>query len=136
MVISCMILCRCNQVFQLCEFGHCQYHPERPQFRQVLEMQAPDNPVGLYPCCNQRVLRFDPTGLSKGSHVEFLIHCEYAIVYYPKLGNNYIDNVQDAQISRSAAIRFLSFRVMSDSIYIILCKYLKLVLPCQGKPCN
>lgn len=61
---------RCEQTFQLSDFGQCQYHAERPQFRQLLDMQVTDNAIGLYPCCNQRVLRFDPTGVSKGCRLK------------------------------------------------------------------
>uniref|UniRef100_F7BEE9 SANT and BTB domain-containing protein n=1 Tax=Ciona intestinalis TaxID=7719 RepID=F7BEE9_CIOIN len=59
---------RCSQTFQLCEFGHCRYHTERAQF-QNLAGDGSDYPIGVYLCCNQTVLRFDPTGLNKGCHV-------------------------------------------------------------------
>uniref|UniRef100_H2ZAL9 SANT and BTB domain-containing protein n=1 Tax=Ciona savignyi TaxID=51511 RepID=H2ZAL9_CIOSA len=58
---------RCDQVFQVCEFGHCRYHSERAQY-QNLTGDGSDSPIGIYACCNQSVLRFDPTGLNKGCH--------------------------------------------------------------------
>nr|XP_039259376.1 uncharacterized protein KIAA1841-like [Styela clava] len=65
-VVNHLTCSRCEQTFQLCDFGQCHYHAERPQFRQLLDMQVSDHAVGLYPCCNQRILRFDPTGVIKG----------------------------------------------------------------------
>uniref|UniRef100_A0AAQ4NR89 SANT and BTB domain regulator of CSR n=1 Tax=Gasterosteus aculeatus aculeatus TaxID=481459 RepID=A0AAQ4NR89_GASAC len=56
---------RCQQVFVCAELTHCKYHPD-----SVLYCGGgPDKAwhgAGMYPCCNQRVLRFDPSGMPKG----------------------------------------------------------------------
>ena len=57
---------RCSATFQLCDFGCCMHHPDRPHYRLLSGGDMAENPVGIYPCCNQQVLRFDPTGLNKG----------------------------------------------------------------------
>lgn len=59
---------RCCQTFLCTEFSHCQYHSE------VVVYSATVSPLssvgtGVYPCCNQKVLRFDPTQLTKGCKV-------------------------------------------------------------------
>ncbi|KAG8583847.1 hypothetical protein GDO81_008570 [Engystomops pustulosus] len=54
---------RCKQTFLLNELSHCQYHPEPALY-------PGDSPgTGVYPCCNQKVLRFDPAQLPKGCKV-------------------------------------------------------------------
>ncbi|KAM9315654.1 SANT and BTB domain regulator of class switch recombination [Gastrophryne carolinensis] len=59
---------RCKQMFLCNELSHCQYHPEPAIFPSAASSQ--DSPgVGFYPCCNQKVLRFDPTQLPKGCKV-------------------------------------------------------------------
>uniref|UniRef100_G3UEZ4 SANT and BTB domain regulator of CSR n=1 Tax=Loxodonta africana TaxID=9785 RepID=G3UEZ4_LOXAF len=59
---------RCCQAFLCTEFSHCQYHSET-----VVYPTAASSPstvgTGIYPCCNQKVLRFDPTQLTKGCKV-------------------------------------------------------------------
>ncbi|KAM4772124.1 SANT and BTB domain regulator of class switch recombination [Rhinophrynus dorsalis] len=56
---------RCKQSFLCNELSHCQYHPERAVYPgSTSSLGSPG--VGLYPCCNQKVLRFDPTQLPKG----------------------------------------------------------------------
>ncbi|XP_056423644.1 SANT and BTB domain regulator of class switch recombination-like isoform X1 [Hyla sarda] len=54
---------RCKQTFLLNELTHCQYHPEPA----VYSLDSPG--TGVYPCCNQKVLRFDPAQLPKGCKV-------------------------------------------------------------------
>lgn len=59
---------RCYQVFLCIEFSHCQYHSEvvvYPPAASSLNTVG----TGIYPCCNQKVLRFDPTQLTKGCKV-------------------------------------------------------------------
>ena len=38
--------------------GHCKYHPEPAQFDS-------NSAMGSYPCCGQKVLRFDPAQPNK-----------------------------------------------------------------------
>ncbi|XP_041645797.1 uncharacterized protein KIAA1841 isoform X2 [Cheilinus undulatus] len=56
---------RCQQVFVCSELTHCQYHPDSVVYAGVGSEKGWHG-AGLYPCCNQRVLRFDPTGIPKG----------------------------------------------------------------------
>uniref|UniRef100_A0A8C5ETW8 SANT and BTB domain-containing protein n=1 Tax=Gouania willdenowi TaxID=441366 RepID=A0A8C5ETW8_GOUWI len=55
---------RCQQVFVCSELTHCRYHPEGVQYSR-LRAERGWQETGLYPCCNQRVLRFDPTSMPK-----------------------------------------------------------------------
>ncbi|XP_077138851.1 SANT and BTB domain regulator of class switch recombination isoform X2 [Ranitomeya variabilis] len=54
---------RCKQTFLMNELSHCQYHPEPASY----SLDSPG--TGVYPCCNQKVLRFDPAQLPKGCKV-------------------------------------------------------------------
>ncbi|KAJ8248029.1 hypothetical protein GJAV_G00237410 [Gymnothorax javanicus] len=55
------LLCSdCGQVFVCSELVQCRYHPEEPLYSGS-ESELGWHGTGLYPCCNQRVLRFDPT---------------------------------------------------------------------------
>uniref|UniRef100_UPI0037E976D2 SANT and BTB domain regulator of class switch recombination isoform X1 n=1 Tax=Semicossyphus pulcher TaxID=241346 RepID=UPI0037E976D2 len=56
---------RCQQVFVCAELTHCQYHPDSVMYAG-LGSERGWHGAGLYPCCHQRVLRFDPTGIPKG----------------------------------------------------------------------
>ena len=40
--------------------GHCKYHPE-PAYYEMGITPGSTEPVGMYPCCEQKALRFDPT---------------------------------------------------------------------------
>ena len=44
----------CGDAFPACEYGHCVYHPQAPQF-------AASQNRGMYPCCGKEALRFDTT---------------------------------------------------------------------------
>uniref|UniRef100_U3IE80 SANT and BTB domain regulator of CSR n=2 Tax=Anas platyrhynchos TaxID=8839 RepID=U3IE80_ANAPP len=59
---------RCNQCFLCTEFSHCQYHPQPVLYPGVASALGSTG-TGVYPCCNQKVLRFDPTTLPKGCQV-------------------------------------------------------------------
>ncbi|XP_064133067.1 SANT and BTB domain regulator of class switch recombination isoform X3 [Loxodonta africana] len=67
---------RCCQAFLCTEFSHCQYHSET-----VVYPTAASSPstvgTGIYPCCNQKVLRFDPTQLTKKQQSLFSEDEEY-----------------------------------------------------------
>ncbi|XP_012675372.2 uncharacterized protein KIAA1841 isoform X2 [Clupea harengus] len=55
----------CKQKFLCTELSHCTYHPEAVVYAGMGAEQAWHG-TGIYPCCNQRVLRFDPTCMPKG----------------------------------------------------------------------
>ena len=55
-----MLYCyRCGQYFSCNELGHCNYHPMTADFSNV-DCTA-TKIVGVYPCCQQKVLHFDPS---------------------------------------------------------------------------
>ncbi|MED6234853.1 hypothetical protein ATANTOWER_004878 [Ataeniobius toweri] len=56
---------RCQQVFVCAELTHCKYHPDSVLY-PGMGAEKGWHGAGIYPCCNQRVLRFDPTGIPKG----------------------------------------------------------------------
>uniref|UniRef100_A0A7N6BPC2 SANT and BTB domain-containing protein n=1 Tax=Anabas testudineus TaxID=64144 RepID=A0A7N6BPC2_ANATE len=56
---------RCQQVFVCAELTHCKYHPDSVLY-PGLGAEKGWHGAGMYPCCNQRVLRFDPTAMPKG----------------------------------------------------------------------
>uniref|UniRef100_A0AAY4DPJ2 SANT and BTB domain-containing protein n=1 Tax=Denticeps clupeoides TaxID=299321 RepID=A0AAY4DPJ2_9TELE len=61
-----LLMCSCCQQTFLCtELSQCKYHPEAVQYPSFGTEQDWHG-TGLYTCCNQRVLRFDPTGMPKG----------------------------------------------------------------------
>ncbi|CAB1343938.1 unnamed protein product [Coregonus sp. 'balchen'] len=55
----------CQQAFVCAELSHCRYHPEGVLYPGMGAEQGWHG-AGIYPCCNQRTLRFDPTGMPKG----------------------------------------------------------------------
>lgn len=59
---------RCYQAFLCIEFSHCQYHSEVVVYSSAVNSLNTVG-TGIYPCCNQKVLRFDPTQLTKGCKV-------------------------------------------------------------------
>ncbi|XP_013922154.1 PREDICTED: uncharacterized protein KIAA1841 homolog isoform X3 [Thamnophis sirtalis] len=59
---------RCNQTFLCTEFSHCQYHPQ-PVLYPGVASSLGSTGTGIYPCCNQKVLRFDPAPIPKGCKV-------------------------------------------------------------------
>ncbi|XP_054978446.1 SANT and BTB domain regulator of class switch recombination isoform X1 [Sorex araneus] len=67
-IVNWLTCSRCNQAFRCIEFSHCQYHSEiviYPSTASTLNTVG----TGIYPCCSQKVLRFDPTQLTKGCKV-------------------------------------------------------------------
>ena len=54
---------RCGERFPLTEFAHCKYHPEAPRYDN--DVGAVSSCCGVYPCCQQKTIRFDPTQLNK-----------------------------------------------------------------------
>ncbi|XP_073753774.1 SANT and BTB domain regulator of class switch recombination isoform X3 [Callorhinus ursinus] len=60
---------RCYQAFLCIEFSHCQYHSETVVYPTAASSLSTIG-TGIYPCCNQKVLRFDPMQLTKGCKVK------------------------------------------------------------------
>ncbi|XP_040126803.1 SANT and BTB domain regulator of class switch recombination isoform X3 [Ictidomys tridecemlineatus] len=60
---------RCYQAFLCIELSHCQYHSETVVYSTAANSLSTVG-TGIYPCCNQKVLRFDPTQLTKGCKVK------------------------------------------------------------------
>lgn len=58
----------CKQTFLCTELSQCKYHPEAVVYPGMGAEQAWQG-TGIYPCCGQRVLRFDPTCVPKGCKV-------------------------------------------------------------------
>ncbi|EAX00014.1 KIAA1841 protein, isoform CRA_b [Homo sapiens] len=56
------------RAFLCIEFSHCQYHSETVVYPTAASSLNTVG-TGIYPCCNQKVLRFDPTQLTKGCKV-------------------------------------------------------------------
>lgn len=57
---------RCRETFSCSDYGHCKYHPEPPRYENEM---SDTSFVGIYPCCHQKCLRFDPTQQNKGCRV-------------------------------------------------------------------
>uniref|UniRef100_A0A8C5CI66 SANT and BTB domain regulator of CSR n=1 Tax=Gadus morhua TaxID=8049 RepID=A0A8C5CI66_GADMO len=70
--INSLTCSRCQQVFVCAELTHCRYHPESVQYPGMASEKGWHG-TGLYPCCNQRVLRFDPSGLPKVTRSAYLL---------------------------------------------------------------
>ncbi|XP_056292101.1 SANT and BTB domain regulator of class switch recombination isoform X2 [Pseudoliparis swirei] len=56
---------RCQQLFVCAELTHCKYHPDSVLY-SGMGTEKGWHGAGIHPCCNQRVLRFDPSGMPKG----------------------------------------------------------------------
>ncbi|XP_063680990.1 SANT and BTB domain regulator of class switch recombination-like [Bolinopsis microptera] len=55
---------KCHHTFPLNENYECLYHPERAVFKDGEDQISAA--VGVYPCCRQRALRFDPLTCPQG----------------------------------------------------------------------
>ncbi|XP_066528340.1 SANT and BTB domain regulator of class switch recombination isoform X2 [Hoplias malabaricus] len=55
----------CKQVFRCSELSQCRYHPEAVVYRGVGADRSWHG-AGIYPCCKQRALRFDPAAMPRG----------------------------------------------------------------------
>uniref|UniRef100_A0A8C6WJM2 Si:ch211-189k9.2 n=1 Tax=Neogobius melanostomus TaxID=47308 RepID=A0A8C6WJM2_9GOBI len=55
---------RCQQVFVVSELTQCRYHPDSVRYGGSGEKGR--HGAGVYPCCAQRVLRFDASAMPKG----------------------------------------------------------------------
>ncbi|XP_032881036.1 uncharacterized protein KIAA1841 homolog isoform X1 [Amblyraja radiata] len=60
---------RCKKVFQCTELSHCRYHPEQVIYLP-LGNQLSTPGFGLYPCCKQKVMRFDPLQVNTGCKLQ------------------------------------------------------------------
>uniref|UniRef100_A0A8C0YA19 SANT and BTB domain regulator of CSR n=1 Tax=Cyprinus carpio carpio TaxID=630221 RepID=A0A8C0YA19_CYPCA len=59
---------RCRQAFLCTDLGQCKYHPETVVYPGI-GADHRWHGIGLYPCCNQKVLRFDPSSMPKGCKI-------------------------------------------------------------------
>uniref|UniRef100_A0A672KCF6 SANT and BTB domain regulator of CSR n=1 Tax=Sinocyclocheilus grahami TaxID=75366 RepID=A0A672KCF6_SINGR len=59
---------RCKQAFLCTDLGQCKYHPEAVVYPGI-GADHRWHGIGLYPCCNQKVLRFDPSSMPKGCKI-------------------------------------------------------------------
>ncbi|XP_017293449.1 uncharacterized protein KIAA1841 homolog isoform X2 [Kryptolebias marmoratus] len=66
--INTLTCSRCQQVFVCAELTYCRYHPDSVLY-PGMGTEKGWYGAGIYTCCNQRVLRFDPTGIPKGCKV-------------------------------------------------------------------
>uniref|UniRef100_A0A671KZA8 SANT and BTB domain-containing protein n=1 Tax=Sinocyclocheilus anshuiensis TaxID=1608454 RepID=A0A671KZA8_9TELE len=59
-----------RQAFQCTDLdlGQCKYHPEAVVYPGI-GADHRWHGIGLYPCCNQKVLRFDPSSMPKGCKI-------------------------------------------------------------------
>ncbi|XP_066552973.1 SANT and BTB domain regulator of class switch recombination [Amia ocellicauda] len=60
---------RCKQVFLCTELSQCCFHPDTVLYPSPSSGQG-SRGIGVYPCCSQRVLRFDPSRMPKGCQVQ------------------------------------------------------------------
>ncbi|KAJ8360081.1 hypothetical protein SKAU_G00166060 [Synaphobranchus kaupii] len=67
--INFLVCSYCGQVFVCSELAQCRYHPEDVRY-SCMETELGWQGTGQYPCCTQRVLRFDPTCMPKGCKVK------------------------------------------------------------------
>uniref|UniRef100_A0A673KV30 SANT and BTB domain-containing protein n=1 Tax=Sinocyclocheilus rhinocerous TaxID=307959 RepID=A0A673KV30_9TELE len=56
------------QAFLCTDLGQCKYHPETVVYPGI-GADHRWHGIGLYPCCNQKVLRFDPSSMPKGCKI-------------------------------------------------------------------
>ncbi|RXN29803.1 exportin-1 isoform X2 [Labeo rohita] len=59
---------RCKQAFLCTDLGQCKYHLEAVVYPGI-GAEHRWHGIGLYPCCNQKVLRFDPSSMPKGCKI-------------------------------------------------------------------
>ncbi|XP_019901816.3 uncharacterized protein KIAA1841 homolog isoform X2 [Esox lucius] len=59
----------CRQAFVCTDLSQCQYHPEGVLY-PGMGVEPGWHGTGIYPCCNQRALRFDPSGMPKGCKMQ------------------------------------------------------------------
>ncbi|KAI5622822.1 hypothetical protein C0J50_17700, partial [Silurus asotus] len=55
----------CKQVFLCCDLAQCRYHPEAVVYPGMGASRS-EHGAGIYPCCKQRALRFDPVAMPTG----------------------------------------------------------------------
>ncbi|XP_048392845.1 SANT and BTB domain regulator of class switch recombination isoform X4 [Stegostoma tigrinum] len=83
---------RCKKVFQCTELSHCQYHPEQVVYPSI-NNQLTTPGIGYYPCCKQKVLRFDPLQTNTGCKVR-----DHVVKLPSQLQNGKITSVSVNQV--------------------------------------
>ncbi|XP_051867890.1 SANT and BTB domain regulator of class switch recombination isoform X2 [Pristis pectinata] len=90
---------RCKKVFQCTELSHCRYHPEQVTYLPAgSQLSTPG--FGFYPCCKQKVLRFDPLqGCKLQDHVVKLVsHLRNGKLTSLSIGQVYCDVLQHKDV--------------------------------------
>nr|XP_015218330.1 PREDICTED: uncharacterized protein KIAA1841 homolog [Lepisosteus oculatus]XP_015218331.1 PREDICTED: uncharacterized protein KIAA1841 homolog [Lepisosteus oculatus]XP_015218332.1 PREDICTED: uncharacterized protein KIAA1841 homolog [Lepisosteus oculatus]XP_015218333.1 PREDICTED: uncharacterized protein KIAA1841 homolog [Lepisosteus oculatus] len=67
--INSLTCSQCKQVFLCTELSQCHYHPEKAVYPTSVSGRG-SQAIGVYTCCGQRVLRFDPTRMPKGCQMK------------------------------------------------------------------
>ncbi|XP_062912040.1 SANT and BTB domain regulator of class switch recombination isoform X1 [Mobula hypostoma] len=93
---------RCKKVFPCTELSHCRYHPEQVMYLPPGN-QLSTSGFGFYPCCKQKVLRFDPlqanTGCKLQDHVVKLTnHLQTGKLTSLSIGQVYCDVLQHKDV--------------------------------------
>ncbi|XP_072363891.1 SANT and BTB domain regulator of class switch recombination isoform X3 [Scyliorhinus torazame] len=83
---------RCKKVFQCTDLSHCLYHPEQIMYLSI-NNQLPTPGIGFYPCCKQKVLRFDPLQTNTGCKVR-----DHVVKFASQLQNGNVTSVQVSQV--------------------------------------
>ncbi|XP_078086038.1 SANT and BTB domain regulator of class switch recombination isoform X4 [Mustelus asterias] len=83
---------RCKKVFQCTELSHCQYHPEQVMYPSISNQLSTPG-IGFYPCCKQKVLRFDPLQTSTGCKVR-----DHVVKLTSQLQNGKLTSVPVSQV--------------------------------------
>uniref|UniRef100_UPI00398F873A SANT and BTB domain regulator of class switch recombination isoform X2 n=1 Tax=Pristiophorus japonicus TaxID=55135 RepID=UPI00398F873A len=83
---------RCKKVFQCTELSHCQYHPEQVMYPPISNQLSTPG-IGFYPCCKQKVLRFDPLQVSTGCKVR-----DHVVKLASQLQNDKLTSVPVGQV--------------------------------------
>ena len=79
--VNYLICMRCEKKFPCYQLGHCDYHPEQPRFNDP-NKEDRLTPIGIYPCCHQKLSRFNPTNLDKVIKLFFIIYFTVKFNHY------------------------------------------------------
>lgn len=71
--INYLVCMRCNETFPCLELAGCRYHPESPVYEDA--SCGGQKLHGEYPCCNMKIIRFDPIQLNNGCRMRDHVVC-------------------------------------------------------------
>uniref|UniRef100_A0A3P8UKZ4 SANT and BTB domain regulator of CSR n=1 Tax=Cynoglossus semilaevis TaxID=244447 RepID=A0A3P8UKZ4_CYNSE len=107
--INSLTCSRCQQMFLCAELTQCQYHPDSVLYSGPAAEKGLHG-AGLYPCCHQRVLRFDPTAVPKGCKMRDHIvsvpdeeNCDEATAAQIRVLNDLLLHRDDVCVSNNAS---------------------------------